>query len=487
MMNTMSSMGSKAGLPSAYGPRSARAVIAIAMAIFVQALAGCVGGQSVEITSDPPLTPRFSHDVSDYVVRCRPGRRVRLSVRASGDSSVSVDGRVARRGTFDSEFDIATGQALTWQIRTGSRKADYHLRCLPPDFPAYKAERYGPTQAEYYLVTPATQPYVVLFDSDGVPVWWLKSGFIPTTATLLPNGNVALSPVQIPFGTDPNLGFEERRLDGRLVHLWRTVGTPTDVHEFKLLPNGNALMITYVPRSHVDLTSVGGPADGDVWDAEVQEVGRDGKLVWQWKAAAHIDIEESKKALAARPQGLRWDLFHANSVEPDGDGIILSLRRADAVYRVERSTGAIDWKLGGVSTSRSLSGVDSALLGGQHDARVLPDGSVTVHDNSTLRDRPPRVVRILVNRAARTARLVEAYSDPNVTSSHCCGSARRLRGGHWVVSWGGNRYVTELSSHGEIIFRLTLPRNPTYRAEPVLPGVLSLAALRAAMDAQFPR
>jgi hypothetical protein len=128
---------------------------------------------------------------------------------------------------------------------------------------------------------------------------------------------------------------------------------------------------------------------------------------------------------------------------------------------------------------------------GQHDARILPDGSLTVHENgfhpgST---RPPRAVRYVIDTTARTATLVEQMNDPGtVATPLCCGSARKLPGGDWVINWGSAGVTTEVSPAGDRVFSLTFDDKLfSYRAHPVMPGVLSRDALRDGMDEQFPR
>jgi hypothetical protein len=56
------------------------------------------------------------------------------------------------------------------------------------------------------------------------------------------------------------------------------------------------------------------------------------------------------------------------------------------------------------------------------------------------------------------------------------------------MSWGMNPIVTELTPSGDRVFRMTF-KDPyfSYRAEPVQFGVLTRAALRSGMDAQYPR
>ena len=190
-----------------------------------------------------------------------------------------------------------------------------------------------------------------------------------------------------------------------------------------------------------------------------------------------------------------YDVFHMNSVGSlGGSRVQVSLRHTDAVYRIDKPTGNIVWKLGGTPRPESLTVnndpvfASGSTISGQHDARLLPDGSLTLYDNGTNRNRPPRAVRYAINPYDKTATLLESISDPGASTSLCCGSARRLSGGDWVISWGGDPLITEQTSSGNRVFALSLdPSVFSYRADPVLPGVVSASALRAGMNAQFPR
>ena len=130
-------------------------------------------------------------------------------------------------------------------------------------------------------------------------------------------------------------------------------------------------------------------------------------------------------------------------------------------------------------------------LGGQHDARILGDGTLTVHDNGTNKARAPRAVRHEIDESASTATLLESVSDPDAPAAGCCGSARRSASGSWVVSWGGlgntEHPVSEFDAGGNQTFKLLFPGDFSYRANPVPFGDLSRADLRNGMDAQHPR
>ncbi|HET8980947.1 MAG TPA: arylsulfotransferase family protein, partial [Solirubrobacteraceae bacterium] len=403
----------------------------------------------------------------------------------------------AQTGSFTSTVSVSAGQEFTIASTAAGQTTTYYIRCLPSDFPAFTASRTGSTQAEFYVVTPnlylpppgVVARYVAIFDTNGVPVWWMRSAgnTVPMDAKLLSDGDIAW---MHQWPTAP--GGEEHRLDGSLVRTLNTVGGGADQHDVVLLPNGDYLMGRTFTRFPVDMSACGGPVNGVLRDFELQELTPSGALVWSWRASDHIPVSEVAPQFrgACRYGG---DVYHWNSVDPVDGGYVLSFRSLDAVYRIDRATGAIVWKLGGTPTSQSLAVINdpysaTSTFCGQHDARLLLDGSLTVHDNGSGCNRPARVVRYAIDPTARTATLLESLRKPFVPgSSWCCGSARKLPGGDWVVSWGASRYVTEQTPDGRLVFTLTFLQGlASYRAFPILPGQLSIAALRAGMDAQYP-
>ncbi len=154
------------------------------------------------------------------------------------------------------------------------------------------------------------------------------------------------------------------------------------------------------------------------------------------------------------------------------------------------------WKLGGTPTPESLTVLNDPHaanpLGGQHDAMIRADGTLTAHDNGQYQGRPPRTVQYEIDEAAGTARLINSISDPNVPAAVCCGSARLSNSGSWLAAWGGagppNPHpVTEYAPDGSRTFVLTFPGTWSYRAAPVGTGQLTRSEIRAGMESQHPR
>jgi hypothetical protein len=383
------------------------------------------------------------------------------------------------------------------------------VRCLPSDFPNWTFSADGDPQAQWYLFAP-TGPhafgYMAFFDTNGVPVWWFRHGdpWAPWDAKLLDDGTVAYARFfNDHFGLRGHKNaYEVRKLDGSLVRVLRTPGTSTDTHDLQRLPNGHYLLITYVRREDANISPRGGPKRAVAYDCDIEEVTPAGKLVWRWSSKDHIPLswttgDDSGGWWAengGRENGVRtsYDLVHVNSVEADGHGgVIVSARHLDAIFRIDRRTGRITWKLGGTHVpGKSLKVLGAPkgyrgerLFSGQHDARLWKDGSLTVHDNGTDRARPPVADRFALDLKARTATLVEQVADPEIRESSAVGSARKLDGGNWVVDWGNNPVVTEQTPSGHVVRRFAFTAERwSYRAVPVEPGRLSATTLRRAMS-----
>lgn len=458
------------------------ATIAVAVA--------CVSAVS---TDQGGLTPAFDPQVPDYTVKCT-GPPLEVTGRLAQGASISVDGGQAQTGAFSASVPLGENQEFGFSLDDGTTASQYHVRCLPANFPIWEYEGLRPPSHGFYIVTPTlgagAARYAVIFDNHGVPVWWdTEDPAPPSDAKVLADGTVVWWSNTAPHGDD----YEIHGLDGTLLKNFYAATGRTDSHEFQETPNGNYLLISYQPREHVDLTPYGGGADDSVTDAVIEELSPDNEPLWSWSTQGHIGLEETGRwwptALASNPR----DIVHMNAVEPVGnDAILISLRHTDAVYKIDKATGNVIWKLGGTWTPKSLKVTNDPEgaypFGGQHDVRLQPDGTITLHDNRTNLPGPPRALRYEIDEATKTATLVEEVTDPEAPSSFCCGSARRSADGSWLMSWGGRSLVTEFNAAGERDFRLGFGGVAfSYRAVAAPDNALSAAALRVGMDAMHPR
>jgi len=448
-------------------------------------------------TDQGGLFPAFDPSVPDYTVRC-DGSPLELSGRLSQGASIAVDGGAEETGAFGATVPLEENQEFGFVLDDGTAAGEYHVRCLPADFPAWEYQRLLQPQRQFYVVDPAIgaggSGYAIVFDDRGVPVWWQGSTPGPIDAKFIAESG---EPTRITWwgqfsGAD---GYQIRELDGTVVRTVSAVAGSTDIHELQPEPNGDYLVTSYQPREHVDLTAFGGSGgpDDTVIDGEVQEINAAGEAVWTWNSATHIGLEETGRWWPTALNGAQRDIVHMNAVEPVGDdAIMISMRHTDAIYKIDKASGNVVWKLGGTWTPKSLTVLNDPEgaypLGGQHDVRLQPDGTITIHDNNTNQPNPPRVVRYEINEGAKTATLVEQVTDPEAPGSFCCGSSRRSADGSWLMSWGGRSLVTEFNAAKERTFRLGFGGVAfSYRAVAAPDGALSAAELRAGMDAMHPR
>jgi hypothetical protein len=417
--------------------------------------------------SSESLRPAFTRANLHYTVSC--SQPVRVRVTAGAGAKARVGAGPAFRGKRIRRVRLSPGQALG--VRKGTRR--YVLRCLPAGFPSFRYAQHRRGRVGLYAVTPQrlgerAGNYVVIFNRFGAPVWWLYSKQRAIDAKVLADGTIAYATYYGGgYGADERLSYRFVRPSGEQVAELRAVGVDTDFHELVPTRDGNFLLLAYKPRARaVDTTSFNGDRSARVIDSVVQKLTPKGRLLWRWNSRDHVRLAETGRWWARLSEP--YDLTHINSVEElRGGDLMISLRHTDAVYRLDRSTGAVVWKLGGTVTPQSLRvpGRSSAtLFGGQHDARQLRDGTITVFDNGTDLDRPPRTVRFRI--AGRLAQPLAAVREPFVARSPCCGSARRLPGS-WLVSWGGSGIVGGYLPDGRRIFTLDLRGAFSYRAAPV--------------------
>ena len=372
-----------------------------------------------------------------------------------------------------------------------------NLPSPPADFPPTRFESIRPVPFGLFVVTYSGpgdgRPWVIVFDTEGRPRWWFNPDTRALWGQIVSDGSVVWArSFGDGYGLDPRMAHEVRTESGKLLRLVSTEGSIVDGHEYRELPDGNVLLDTYAPET-ADLRRVGGPRRATIVSAEVQEVDPAGKVLWHWNSRGHIALSETGRwwhSVLSNPrrrlQREAFDPVHINSIESRGKSeVIVSTRHTDAVYGIDRDSGEINWKLGGSPTGKSLRVVGdpaTKLLGGQHDARLDRYGRLTIFDNSKDRPRRPRVVFYKLDPAAGKAIYKGQLNDPEVKRSHCCGSARELPGGGWLVSWGDNKLLTGFDRQGRIAFRLHLPA-PTFRAVPVPPGATSVRRLERGMEA----
>jgi hypothetical protein len=217
-------------------------------------------------------------------------------------------------------------------------------------------------------------------------------------------------------------------------------GLVGDIHEFALTPRGSALMTIF------HRVSVG---DRTVFEGAVQEVDvATGRVLFEWHSIGHVALAESYER-PPKKASLPYDYFHINSVDVDTDGnFLVSARNTHAVYKIDRTSGRILWRLGGKRSDFALgAGVRFAW---QHDARRRPDGTITLFDNEAAPQSGPqsRGLVLRVDERRRRVTLVRSIVHHPPLLAATQGNMQLLPNGDWFVGWGARPYFTEYDATG---------------------------------------
>jgi Arylsulfotransferase (ASST) len=232
-------------------------------------------------------------------------------------------------------------------------------------------------------------------------------------------------------------------------------GYAGDIHEFLITPRNTALFTIY-HRIPVDLTSIGGPKEGRIFDGIVQEVAiPSGKVLFEWHSWPAIGLDESYAPPPDKDKGAKAapdDYVHLNSIDVERNGnLLVSARNTRAVYEISRRTKKVLWRLGGKKSDFTMGA--GTTFAWQHDARRQPDGTITIFDNGAA---PPveklsRVLVLELDQAKKTATLVRSYSHPKELLVPFEGNAQFLPNGHVFVGWGAVPYFTEFARNGRVL------------------------------------
>ena len=261
-------------------------------------------------------------------------------------------------------------------------------------------------------------------------------------------------------------------------------GYSADSHEFHLTPEGTALITVYHQEPY-DLSSVGGPADGQVFDGIVQEIDvATGKVLFEWHSLDHIALDESEVA-APTTSATAYDYFHVNGVNIDYDGnLIISARNAWAAYKVDRHTGDVIWRLGGKKSDFAQG--PGATFAYQHNPTAAGLDTVRIFDNESTIG-PSRVIWVHHDRRAGTASLLRSFEHPDALSAGSQGNSQALDNEDTFVGWGATGRVSEFDAWNHLLFDASVPTGydtyRSYRFEWVgLPATAPSATVQANAD-----
>jgi Arylsulfotransferase (ASST) len=318
--------------------------------------------------------------------------------------------------------------------------------------------------------TPTSQSHVgpLVVDSSGEPVWFLPRSDDTAMGVRVQvfRGKRVLTwyegTVLGAYGGDFFI-FDDTY--HRLARVEAGNGLRGDLHEFLLTPQRTAL-ITIYDQIVTDLTSFGGPKDGKLVQGVVQEVDiATGRVLFEWQSFDHVGLDESFMTQVTSAGNV--DYFHLNSIDLDRDGnLLISSRHTSTVYKVDRKSGKVIWRLGGKKSDWSID--PAAAFAFQHDVRRRPDGTITLFDNAAADPGPTvasRGLKIALQGRTKRVSLVREYNPVVPRAGWAMGNVQELDDGGAFIGWGTDGSFSEFGPDGELRFDARFAGGSvTYRA-----------------------
>jgi hypothetical protein len=229
-----------------------------------------------------------------------------------------------------------------------------------------------------------------------------------------------------------------------------------DGHDHVIVDDGHYIVGAQASKTVSDIPALPGQPLY-VGGAGLQEIVN-GAAVFSWLSTDHPELYACSARSHAYAANNGADYAHWSSLQVDGDGNwIAAFSNLDAVLKINRSDGAIQWILGGPCDQFALGAAQKFII--PFDARRAPDGRLSLFDIGPTGTRA-RVLAFGLDEAGKTATSFSAYTtDAHFTYN--LGSAQFFASGRALVGWGEfDGYASDVTEYdtasGAVSFRLTL-------------------------------
>lgn len=250
-------------------------------------------------------------------------------------------------------------------------------------------------------------------------------------------------------------------------------------HDFIYIDDDHYIVPGQYIRENVDMTAYGGSNAVKLVEFVFQEV-LNNQVIFEWDTAEHPELLSATDPLYYTQYATaeKVDYFHFNSIaiDPNDENFIVSARHTNQVYKINRTTGEIMWRLGGNNDDFNLTG--NTIISHQHHANILNNGNLLLFDNGVTKNpQQSRIAEFELNETNLTANLVYEYTELG-RYSDIMGSVQKLSNGNYCIGWGGNitsqsnankSDITEVDPNGTIVLDISFTNYPdsftySYRA-----------------------
>lgn len=431
-------------------------------------LSGCQGTVGADETAVTPVVT-VSEEIPTVVnVRWEtstPGRgSVEYGLNGAFDFSTPEEREVT---TAHERVLLGLKAGATYQLRpvtvdaagrrTVGEESVVNLESPPEGLPLVTITDYDPERAARggFILTSLLQTHgawMVILDRDGDYVWFkeIPAGLSALGTKLHPETESFSYLLADPLGATDQGGIWHVSLDGeRAEHTRAWLGH----HDHTPLPDGRFAWLSYDFRpariAEAEYLVAGelilGLEEGgtnedppDIGFALLDEVE-------PYIPCVHFDEEVYNTGA--------HDFSHGNSLiyDPDQDVFRLLAKNTDALYVIDRATGALLYTVGGIHPDFATE--DPADMWSHGHMSQAWDGGFTLFDNGAHRaPQFSRVSEYALDEDAGTLELVWSWSGPEERYNPMLGDVRKLE--HtYLTSWTTFGLLMEVTPEGEVVWR----------------------------------
>lgn len=240
-----------------------------------------------------------------------------------------------------------------------------------------------------------------------------------------------------------------------------------DIHDMILISDSDYITLSYIDKAPTNIPARLNPSPNTTILAPVIEEIRNGQPVWIWDASNDTTFYGSSiyASLLSVDSSAPIDYMHLNSmvIDPRDNNLICSSRHQNQVIKVNRQTGAVMWRLGGVNSDFPLTPDQKFLL--QHHA-TLTDNNETllIFDDGDAVLRPySRVVEFHLDEVNKVVTSFKYFNIPEPFTGFM-GSVQKI-GDDYFIGGGSAGYMLDVNYNtGQKVIEFPSPGWSSYRA-----------------------
>lgn len=211
---------------------------------------------------------------------------------------------------------------------------------------------------------------------------------------------------------------------------------PADEHEFVYIDDGHYIVLGYEEK----IASVPNYSDPQKYINVYIQEQKNGKVIFEWSSDHFPELFDLCVEKCIGYKGP--DYVHINSVhiDPNDNNLIVSAASNYTVFKLDRKTGNILWRLGGKNDDFNLP--ETLKFTRQHDAHITPDGDLIAFDNGYNSSKSKflsetRISKFKLDEKNKSVLDYEQYY-PFSSNSKYMGSAQALDNGLIFIGCGSN-------------------------------------------------